>query len=110
MQNREKVNPRFDFNVGDTVIVSSLIAEGEKTRTQKFEGVVIAQKGTGITRTFMVRRVGTDEIGIERIFPEFSPLVENVEVKRKGAPRRSKLYFLRDRKGRRATYVKASKE
>ncbi|PIZ48073.1 50S ribosomal protein L19 [candidate division WWE3 bacterium CG_4_9_14_3_um_filter_41_6] len=108
MQNLKNPEPRFDFNVGDTIIISTKISEGERTRTQNFEGVVISKRGAGTGKTFIVRRVGTDEIGVERIFPEFSPLVENVTVKRSGSPRRAKLYYLRDRKGKRANFVKES--
>ena len=96
----------YDFQVGDTVIVSNRIVEDERTRVQKFEGIVIAQKGSGVSKTFTVRRIGVNEIGVEKIFPLYSPNVVDVEVKRAGKVRRSKLYYLRDRKGKAATYVK----
>lgn len=108
MQDLKNPKPRFEFNVGDTVVVSTLIPEGDKTRAQNFEGVVIAKRGSGISKTFTVRRVGSDEKGVERIFPEFSPLVEKITVKRVGNPRRAKLYYLRKRTGKQATFVKGA--
>ncbi|NTV30904.1 50S ribosomal protein L19 [candidate division WWE3 bacterium] len=101
-------NERFQFNTGDTVIVSTRITEDNRTRIQKFEGIVISKQGAGISKTFTVRRIGVNEIGIERIFPLHSPLVEQVEVKRHGKVRRAKLYYLRDRRGKHATYVRSA--
>lgn len=89
------------FNVGDTVKVHVKIKEGEKYRIQIFEGTVIAKRHGGIQETFTVRRVAHG-CGIERVFPVHSPVVDKVEVTRRGKVRRSKLYYLRDRVGKAA--------
>ena len=88
-----------EFRVGDTVDVHQKIVEGNKTRTQIFNGVVIARKGRGINETFTVRRIVNNE-GVERVFPCHSRLIGKIEVKRRGKVRRAKLYFLRDRVGK----------
>lgn len=85
------------FHIGDIVRVHQKIQEEGKTRTQIFEGMVIAIRGEGGNKSFTVRRIGTGGIGIERIFPLYSPLIERVEVKAKGAVRRAKLYYLREK-------------
>ena len=87
------------FRVGDTVDVSVRIKEGDRERTQVFSGICIARKGSGIRETFTVRRIVQGE-GVERVFPLHSPSVEAVEVRRRGKPRRSKLYYLRKRVGK----------
>lgn len=87
------------FNIGDTVDVHVKIVEGDKERVQIFNGTVIARKGQGINEVFTVRRIVNNE-GVERIFPLHSPNVVQVEVKRSGCTRRSKLYFLRERAGK----------
>lgn len=87
------------FSVGDTVKVSQRIAEGGKFRTQVFQGILIANKGTGIDESITVRKISYGE-GIEKVFLVHSPLVENIEVIRRGKVRRSKLYYLRGRKGK----------
>lgn len=89
------------FNVGDTIRVGVRIKEGEKSRVQAFEGIVIAKKHGGIQETFTVRRM-SHGVGVERVFPLHSPVVETVEVVRQGRTRRSKLYYLRDRVGKAA--------
>lgn len=90
-----------EFKIGDTVDVYVKIVEGEKSRTQVFNGTVIARKGCGINEVFTVRRITpTNNEGIERIFPLHSPNVEKVHVIRSGFTRRSKLYFLRQRTGK----------
>lgn len=89
------------FNVGDTIRVGVRIKEGEKSRVQAFEGIVIAKKHGGIQETFTVRRM-SHGVGVERVFPLHSPVVETVEVVRQGRVRRSKLYYLRDRVGKAA--------
>ena len=95
-------NPKIEeFRSGDTVKVSIRITEGERTRTQVFEGVVIRRRGGGPNTSFTVRRV-THEIGVERTFLLHSPSVEDVQVVRRGAVRRSRLYYLRGRSGRAA--------
>ena len=87
--------------VGDTVKVHVLIKEGDKSRTQIFEGTVIAKKHGGISETFTVRRIAHG-VGIERVFPLHSPVVQKVDVVRHGKVRRAKLYYLRDRVGKAA--------
>lgn len=88
-----------DFVVGDTVDVYCRIVEGEKERTQIFNGTVIAKNGSGINAYFTVRRLVNSE-GVERVFPLHSPRVEKVEVKRRGRTHRAKIYYLRDRIGK----------
>ena len=90
-----------DFAVGDTVKVSVKVREGERERIQVFEGVVIKRRGSGIQESYTVRRI-SHGIGVERVFPLHSPLVDKIEVSRRGRVRRSKLYYLRDRVGRAA--------
>ena len=89
------------FNIGDTVKVGVKIKEGDKERIQGYEGVVIARKNGGIRETFTVRKI-SNGVGVERTFPLHSPLVASVEVVRKGAPRRAKLYYVRDLTGKAA--------
>ena len=82
------------------------VTEGTRTRVQAYEGVCIARKGGGIQETFTVRKISYGE-GVERVFPVYSPLVESVEVVRRGKVRRAKLYYLRDRRGKSARIVEA---
>ena len=93
-----------EFRAGDTVAVYYRIKEGERERIQVFEGVVIAKKGGGVRETFTVRKISYG-VGIERIFPLHSPLVQTIEVKRRGKVRRAKLYYLRGR-SRKASRIK----
>jgi len=102
IQNKE-ITP---FNPGDTIRVHYRIVEGDKSRVQPFEGIVISKKGVGASKTFTVRRIGADNIGVERIFPLFSPNIEKIEVVSHGKVRRAKLYYLRNRVGKAATKVK----
>ena len=83
-----------NFRAGDTVAVHYKIKEGDRERIQVFEGVVIAKKGGGASETFMVRKVSYG-VGVERIFPLNTPLIDKIEVKRQGKVRRAKLYYLR---------------
>lgn len=87
------------FGVGDKVKVFQKIKEGDKTRSQAFEGMVIGIKGRGENKSFTVRKIGVGQIGIERIYPLFAPTIEKIEVKRKGTRgvRRAKLYYTRDK-------------
>jgi len=94
------------FNPGDTVTVSWEIEEGGKTRVQDFTGVVIARKGKEDYKTFVVRKIATGGIGVERIFPLSSPRLKALEVIRRGKVRRAKLYYLRQRIGKQALKVK----
>jgi len=90
-----------DFGPGDTVIVNVNVVEGDKKRTQAFEGVVIAKRNKGLNSSFIVRKVSSGE-GVERTFQTYSPSVASIEVKRRGDVRRAKLYYLRDRSGKSA--------
>ena len=90
-----------DFSAGDTLIVQVRITEGTRTRLQAFEGVCIGRSGSGINENFTVRKISYGE-GVERVFQVYSPLVEEIEIKRKGKVRRAKLYYLRDRRGKSA--------
>lgn len=90
-----------DFSAGDTLVVQVRITEGTRTRLQAFEGVCIARSGAGIHESFTMRKISYGE-GVERVFPIYSPLVEEIEVKRKGKVRRAKLYYLRERRGKSA--------
>jgi large subunit ribosomal protein L19 len=90
-----------DFRAGDTVIVQVKIKEGERERLQAFEGVVIAKRNRGLNSAFRVRK-DSHGVGVERLFKVYSPLVESIKVKRHGAVRRAKLYYLRDLSGRAA--------
>lgn len=87
------------FAPGDTVVVNVNVKEGDRKRVQAYEGVVIARRNRGLNSSFTVRKVSSGE-GVERTFQSFSPLIASVEVKRKGAVRRAKLYYLRDRTGK----------
>jgi len=98
------------FNPGDTVRVMYRIIEGKKTRVQPYEGIVISKKGKGQSKTFTVRRIGAGGIGVERIFPLYSPNIEEIKVLRTGKVRRAKLYYLREKKGREAMKVKSAKK
>jgi large subunit ribosomal protein L19 len=90
-----------NFSPGDTVRVNVRIKEGERERIQAFEGVCIARAGGGLQESFTVRKISFGE-GVERLFPVMSPMIESIEVKRRGAVRRAKLYYLRDRRGKSA--------
>lgn len=89
------------FRAGDTVRVNVRVKEGDKERLQAFEGVCIARRGAGISETFTVRKV-SNGVGVERIFPVHSPMLESITVVRRGAVRRAKLYYLRDVTGKAA--------
>ena len=91
-----------EFRPGDTVRVAVKIKEGNKERIQNFEGVVIAIKGTGTGKTFTVRKIGANGIGVERIFPLYSESIAGIEVVKKGKVRRAKLYYLRHKTGKQA--------
>jgi len=91
-----------EFRPGDTVRVAVEIKEGDKKRIQNFEGVVIAIRGVGTGKTFTVRKIGANNIGVERIFPLYSESIAGIEVVRKGKVRRAKLYYLRNKTGKQA--------
>jgi len=90
-----------NFAPGDTVIVSVNVVEGERKRTQAFEGVVVAKRNKGLNSSFIVRKISAGE-GVERTFQTYSPSIAGIEVKRRGDVRRAKLYYLRDRSGKSA--------
>ncbi len=90
-----------DFRAGDTLKVHVKVVEGNKTRVQIFQGVVIARSGAGVSETFTVRKVSYG-VGVERTFPLHTPIVEKIEVVTRGDVRRAKLYYLRDLRGKKA--------
>jgi large subunit ribosomal protein L19 len=95
------------FRAGDTVRVNVKVKEGDKERVQAFEGVVIARKGAGVSATFTVRKI-SNGVGVERIFPLHSPMLESLSVVRRGRVRRAKLFYLRELTGK-ATRIKEKK-
>jgi large subunit ribosomal protein L19 len=99
VENKYKRPNDLDFEIGDTVVVTIRIIEGEKERLQDYEGTVIARKGRGLDEMFTVRRIVADQ-GVERTFPIHSPKVVAIKTKRSGKVRRCKLYYLRDRVGK----------
>ncbi len=90
-----------EFSTGDTLRVHVKVAEGDKTRLQAYEGVCVARKNAGLNSSFTVRKISFGE-GVERVFPLYAPVVDKIEVVRRGRVRRAKLYYLRDRRGRAA--------
>ena len=90
-----------DFSSGDTVVVNVKVVEGERSRIQAYEGVVIAKRNRGLNSAFTVRKISNGE-GVERTFQTYSPLISSIEIKRRGDVRRAKLYYLRDRSGKSA--------
>jgi large subunit ribosomal protein L19 len=97
------------FQPGDTVRVSVRVVEGERERVQAFEGVCIARKNAGINSNFTLRKISYGE-GVERIFPLYSPRISAIEVVRRGAVRRAKLYYLRSRRGKSARIAERGRE
>ena len=91
-----------EFRAGDTVRVAVNIKEGDKTRIQNFEGVCISIRGEGTGKTFTVRKIGANNVGVERIFPLYSDSIESIKVVRHGRVRRAKLYYLRNLRGKAA--------
>jgi large subunit ribosomal protein L19 len=95
----EKEHPKF--GAGDTITVSYKIKEGNKERIQDFRGVVIQLRGTGTTKTFTIRKM-SGNIGVERIFPMYSPFIESIEVNKRGSVRRKRIFYLRGLTGKKA--------
>ena len=95
------------FSPGDTLRVNVKVTEGTRTRVQAYEGVCIARSGAGFQENFTVRKISYGE-GVERVFPFYSPMIDSVEVVRRGKVRRAKLYYLRDRRGKSARIVEAT--
>ena len=90
-----------EFRPGDTVTVNVKVKEGDRTRVQAYEGVCIARSGSGLHESFTVRKISYGE-GVERVFPLYSPMIDSIKVVRRGAVRRAKLFYLRDRRGKSA--------
>ena len=97
-----------EFGPGDTVIVNVRVKEGDRTRVQAYEGVVIARSGGGLNENFTVRKISYGE-GVERVFPVYSPLIDSIKVVRRGKVRRAKLYYLRGRTGKSARIAEKRK-
>lgn len=106
MANLIKWADKIEFGVGDTIKVSTMVKEGEKTRTQIFQGIVIAIRGKGEGKNFIVRKISAGNIGVEKIFPINTPTITGIEIVKKGKVRRAKLYYLRDLLGKKATKIK----
>lgn len=106
---KSKINQTVFF-VGDTVRVHQIIKETDKERIQIFEGVVISIKGSRENKSFIVRRIASAGIGVERIWPINSPWIKKIEIIRHGKAKRAKLYFLRGKQGKQATRVKEDKK
>ncbi len=98
-----------NISVGDTVKVHQAIKDNDKTRTQIFEGIVIAIRNRGQGQSITVRKIGANSIGVEKILPVHLPDIKKIQIKRKGSVRRSKLYYLRDKIGKAATRIKEKK-
>jgi large subunit ribosomal protein L19 len=90
-----------EFAPGDTVLVNVKVVEGDRTRIQAYEGVCIGRSGAGLNESFTVRKISYGE-GVERVFPLYSPMIDSLEVVRRGKVRRAKLYYLRERRGKKA--------
>jgi len=101
---------RIEFRVGDKIKLYLKIQEGDKIRSQPFEGLVIAIKGREENKMFTVRRIASGGLGVERIFPFNSPWIAKIEVMKKSQTKRAKLYYLRQRTGKKATKVQPQKE
>ena len=95
-----------DFGPGDTLLVNVKVIEGDKTRVQAYEGVCIGRSGRGINENFTVRKISYGE-GVERVFPLYSPMIDSIEVVRRGKVRRAKLYYLRGLRGKKARISEA---
>jgi len=101
VENQQLKSDLPEFGPGDTIKVHVLVKEGDKERSQIFEGVVIGRKGSGTNETFTVRKISSG-IGVERVFPLHSPQITKIQRVRRGRVRRSKLYYLRELKGKSA--------
>lgn len=106
MANQIKWQDKIEFGVGDTIKVSQTIKEGEKTRTQAFQGIVIAIRGEGQGKSYIVRKIAVGGVGVEKIYPINTPSVTGIEIIKKGKVRRAKLYYLRHLLGKKATKIK----
>ena len=106
MANQIKWQNKIEFCVGDTIKVSQTIKEGDKTRTQAFQGIVIAIRGDNQGKNFIVRKIAVGGVGVEKIYPINTPTVTGIEIIKKGKVRRAKLYYLRNLLGKKATKIK----
>lgn len=106
MANQIKWQDKIEFGVGDTLKVSLAVKEGEKTRSQIFQGIVIAIRGTGEGKNFIIRKIAAGGVGVERILPLMSPAINGIEIVKRGKVRRAKLYYLRNLIGKKATKIK----
>ena len=97
------------FRAGDTVTVTYKIVEGNKERLQKFQGVVLKRSGSGKTATFTVRKI-SNNIGVERCFPIASPMIDSIELNKEGAVRKSRIYYLRGLRGKKARIKEAKRK
>ena len=97
------------FRAGDTITVTYKIVEGQKERLQKFQGIVIKRRGQGKTSTFTIRKI-SNNIGVERCFPIASPMIENIEINKLGAVRKSRIYYLRGLRGKKAKIKEAKRK
>jgi large subunit ribosomal protein L19 len=101
LENEQMTKKIPEFSAGDTVIVQVKVKEGTRERLQAFEGIVIAKRNRGLNSSFTVRKISHGE-GVERVFQTYSPVVSEIQVKRRGDVRRAKLYYLRGRTGKAA--------
>ncbi|MBI4350713.1 MAG: 50S ribosomal protein L19 [Elusimicrobia bacterium] len=102
-------NEKFNFQTGDTVKVYTKVVEGDSERIQVFDGVVLSRRGTGISESFIVRKISYG-VGVERVFPLHSPRIDKIEVVKTGKVRRSKIYYLRGLSGKSARLEEQAKE
>ena len=106
MANQIKWQDKIEFGVGDTIKVSQTIKDGDKTRVQAFQGIVIAIRGDGQGKNYIVRKIAVGGVGVEKIYPINTPTVTGIEIVKKGKVRRAKLYYLRGLLGKKATKIK----
>jgi large subunit ribosomal protein L19 len=106
MANQIKWQDKIEFGVGDTIKVSQTIKDGDKTRVQAFQGIVIAIRGDGQGKNYIVRKMAVGGVGVEKIYPINTPTVTGIEIVKKGKVRRAKLYYLRGLLGKKATKIK----
>ena len=106
MANQIKWQDKIQFGVGDTIKVSLAVKEGDKSRNQIFQGIVIAIRGTGEGKNFIVHKIATGAVGVEKILPINTPTITGIEIVKKGKVRRAKLYYLRNLAGKKATKIK----
>ena len=109
VENQNVVKDFPQFRAGDTITVTYKIVEGNKERLQRFQGVVIKRSGSGKTATFTVRKI-SNNVGVERVFPIASPMIDSVVLNKEGAVRQSRIYYLRGLRGKKARIKEAHRE